>query len=188
MLMTNSYAQQWEFAKEKNGIKVYTRPESGSNYKAFKGEIELNSTMTEVTNMVEDVEQFDIWDEDISEIRVLSREPGKMLRYYVVYDLPWPLTDRDLCVEASIAVDEQTGTKLLKAISIPEAVPLVDNVVRIVNYWQKWIIQPGPGGIIHLTVEGYADPAGDIPAWIANMAITDTPLNMLEAIRDELNK
>jgi hypothetical protein len=55
-----------------------------------------------------------------------------------------------------------------------------------VDYRQKWIIQPEKKGYIRLIVEGFADPAGDIPAWIVNMAITDTPLNMLSSIRDNL--
>jgi hypothetical protein len=181
-------AQEWEFAKEKDAIRVFTRDEPGTNYKAFRGEVELKAPMEEVVKMVEDVEQFDVWDKDVTEIRVLSREPGKMLKYYVVYDVPWPFTDRDLCVEAKMSLDPVTGARLLQAASVPEAVPLNEDYVRIVNYWQKWIIQPKADGTVHLVVEGYADPAGDIPAWVANMAITDTPLNMLGAIRGELAK
>lgn len=181
-------AQEWEFAKEKEDIRVFTRDEPGTNYKAFRGEIELQANLEDVVRMVEDVEQFDVWDKDVTEIRVLAQEPGRMLKYYVVYDVPWPFTDRDLCVEAEMSLDPATGARLLQAESVPEAVPLNEDYVRIVNYWQRWIIQPKPDGSVHLVVEGYADPAGDIPAWVANMAITDTPLNMLGAIRDALMK
>ena len=184
----SSISQEWEFAKEKDGIQVYTRDEPGTNYKAFRGEVDLKATLVDVSNMVEDVEQFDVWDEDVTEIRVLEQDTGRMLKYYVIYDVPWPFTDRDLCVEARFSTDLETGARLLQAKSIASAVPLNKDYVRIVNYWQKWIIQPMEDGLIHLTVEGYADPAGDIPAWVANMAITDTPLNMLGAIREELAK
>ncbi len=179
-------SQQWEFAREKDGITISTRPEAGSHYKAFKGEVELHASIDLISRMLEDVEQFDVWDEDISEIRVLEHDPGKSLRYYVVYDLPWPFTDRDLCVEAVFSSEPASLARILQSRSVPEAVPLNEDHVRIVNYWQKWIIQPLEGGLVRLTVEGFADPAGDIPAWIANMAITDTPLNMLGSIREEV--
>ena len=182
----NLCAQEWEFAKEKDGIKVYTREEPGSSYKAFKGEVELTAEMAQVSLMLEDVEQFDVWDEDVSEIRLLAREQGKYFKYYVVYNSPWPVSDRDLCVEATITDDPKTGVRLFQAKSVPEAMPEDEDLVRIIHYWQKWIIQPRENGKLLLTVEGYADPAGDVPAWLANMVITDTPLNMLKAIREDL--
>ncbi|MCK7580934.1 MAG: hypothetical protein MZV65_38540 [Chromatiales bacterium] len=82
---------QWHLEKDKDGIKVYTRPEPGSKFNAFKGETEVLATMDAVSAMIEDVEQFDEWDKDVKEIGVLERQPGKMLNYYVVYDLPWPI-------------------------------------------------------------------------------------------------
>jgi hypothetical protein len=180
-------AQSWHLEKDKDGIKVYTRPEPGSNFKAFKGETEVHAALDDVIAIIEDVEQFDVWDEDVKEIRVLEREPGKFLKYYVVYDLPWPLQDRDLCVEAVFSADKNNGNILLISGSIPEAVPLQDGIVRITTYWQKWILEPQEKGVVKVMVEGFADPAGDIPAWIANMAITDTPLNMLREIRKMFN-
>ena len=75
---------------------------------------------------------------------------------------------------------------LFLARSVPEAVPLNDDLVRIIDYRQKWILQPQGNKIIHIT--GFADPAGDVPAWIVNMAITDTPLNILRAVKKTLNK
>ena len=179
-------AQDWEFAKEKDGIKVYTRYENESRYKSFKGEIDIKADISAVSSLIEDVKNFDRWDEDVTEIRVIKHDQGKMIRYYVVYDIPWPFKDRDLCVEADITTDKASGSQLIQARSVPDIVPLNDDMVRIVDYRQEWIIQPEKNGYIRLIVEGFADPAGDIPAWIVNMAITDTPLNMLSSIRDNL--
>ncbi len=86
-------------------------------------------------------------------------------------------------MEATISDDPNTGCRIFSAISAPDAVPRDPHLVRIVDYWQKWIIVPAANGHVHITMEGFADPAGDIPAWLANMAITDTPLNVLGEIR-----
>jgi len=181
-------AQEWEFAKEKDGIKVYTRFEKESQFKSFRGELEIKADLAAVSALIEDVKNFDRWDEDVSEIRILEQEEGKRLKYYVVYDVPWPLKDRDLCVEAVITADQATGSKLILASSVPGAVPLNDDLVRIIDYRQKWILQPKENGIVHITIEGFADPAGDVPAWIVNMAITDTPLNILRAVKETFEK
>jgi hypothetical protein len=182
----STIAQEWEPAMKKDGIFVYTREESTSNCKAFKGETEVHAELSAVIDLIENVKNFDRWDESVSEIQVLEHEAGRMIKYYVVYDVPWPFKDRDLCVEANISSDQDTGARLFVAKSAPAAVPLNDDNVRITDYWQKWIIRSMDNGYIHLTVEGFADPAGDIPSWIVNMAITDTPFNMLKSIRENL--
>jgi len=179
-------AQEWQLAKEKDGITIYSRKEPGSNFKAFRGEVEFQADIHDVFSIIEDVEKFDEWDDDVSLIRVIEHEAGRFIRYYVVYDVPWPFTDRDLCVETSIMDDEKTGARLLISKSVPELMPDEPNLVRIVNYWQKWIIQPKENGIVHVTLEGFADPAGDIPAWVANFAVTDSPYNTLKSIRDHV--
>jgi hypothetical protein len=180
------HAQEWEPVREKDGIAVFTRQVENSNYKSFKGEVWLQAEVAEVSDVVEDVKNFELWDESIREIRVLEHFKGKSIRYYVVYNSPWPVTDRDLGIQATISSDPLTGSMVISAVSAPDAVPPDPDMIRIIDYWQKWTITPTGSGLVHLTVEGFADPAGDIPAWLANMAITDTPLNMLRGIREKL--
>lgn len=182
----NTRAQGWELAMEHDGIKVYTRPEPGSSFKAFKGEVLLDASVEDICELLEDVEKFDEWDEDVAEIRVLSQEKAKFVNYYVKYDTPWPAQDRDLCVSAWFSKESGSGKILLESSSRPELVAIDEDYIRIIEYHQKWIIEPVSNGNVHLTVEGFADPAGSIPAWIANMAITKTPKNMLISIREYL--
>jgi hypothetical protein len=181
-------AQEWEFAKEEDGIKVYTCYENGSANKSFRGETDITATLSSVSALIQDVEKFDEWDKDVTEIRVLKYEKDKLIDYYVVYDVPWPFQDRDLCVAATVTSDPETGAVIIISGSVPEAVPLNKDIIRITDYRQKWIIRPKENGVVNVTVEGYADPAGSIPAWIANIAITKTPLNMLRSIRDHFTR
>lgn len=176
-------AQDWEFDSEKDGIKVYTKKETGS-LKSYMGETDIHATVPQVLSMIEDVEKFKEWDSDISEIRVLYREKGKMQKYYIRYNVPWPFKDRDLCVEEIITKDTVSGEVVVSSKSIPDALPENEDVVRMLQYHQKWVIQPIANGYVHLVLEGFADPAGDIPSWIANLAITDTPINMIRSVRE----
>jgi hypothetical protein len=181
-------AQDWELAKEKDGIRIFTRHVENSNYKSFKGEVEFPAEIADVSMVVENVKNFEIWDESIREIRVLEYVKGRSIRYYVAYDSPWPVTDRDLGIQATISDDPDHGSILITAVSAPDAVPRDPDQVRIMDYWQKWTIKAAGNGLVHLTVEGFADPAGEIPAWLANMAITDSPYKMLRGIRERFQK
>jgi len=176
-------AQPWEFIKERDGIKIYTKKEVGSPLKAFKGEMEIYSTMEMIGTIIGNVKNFDWWDDDIRELQVISHEENVRTQYYLIYDVPWPLQDRDLCADAKVTIDSVTGKKVIYATPLLDVIPEDPNIIRIKNYWQRWTIEPLPDGMKRLTLEGLVDPGGIVPAWLYNMVITDTPLNLMREVK-----
>lgn len=177
-------AQEWKFIKERDGIKVYTRNEEDNPVKSYKGEVDMKTDMTRLRKVIGSIDSFDWWDDNIKEIKVLEYQKEKLIKYYLIYDVPWPFEDRDLCVEARITNDTVTGKRMVRATPLRDVIPENPDMVRIKNYWQSWTMEPTGNGIIHVTLEGSVDPAGSIPAWIINMVITDTPLNIIKKVRD----
>jgi hypothetical protein len=186
VFMGNVSAQTWSFIKERDGIKIYTRSEENTALKSFKGETYLKTDMAEISKVIGKIESFDWWDDDISEIKVLDYEEEKHIRYYLVYDVQWPFSDRDLCVEALITNDPITGRRVVRATPLFGVIPEKPDLVRIKNYWQQWTMDPAGNGMIHLTLEGSVDPGGIIPDWLINMVITDTPLNIMRKVREQV--
>lgn len=187
LLPGNLNGQPWEFKKERDGIKIYTRSEENTSLKSFKGEVDLHTNMENISSVIGRIESFDWWDENIREIKVLGYEKEKFIRYYLIYNVQWPFTDRDLCVEALITNDPMTGKRVIRATPLLGAVPVKPGLVRIKNYWQEWTMQPAGNGMIHLTLEGSVDPGGNIPTWLINLVITDTPLNIMRKVREQLD-
>lgn len=181
-------AQDWKFIKESNGIKIYTRSEENVPIKSFKGVAKFHTSMDKMSHVIGRIESFDWWEKDITEIKVLYYEEEKMIRYYLVYDVPWPLTDRDLCVEATITNDSVTGMRKVYSVSKPDLLPEKPDKVRIHYYWQQWVMVPDGPDTVDVTLEGSVDPAGAIPSWIVNMVITDTPLNVMTKVREQVEK
>lgn len=179
-------AQGWEFVKERNGIKVFTRKEPNTSLKSFKGIMDVHSTMDRVKKLIGNVHNTEWWDKNVKDIRVLYYEENKHFKYYLRYDVPWPLADRDLCVDACVKEDPVTGIREINAKPLPNLVPEQEGVVRITNYWQKWVIQPMDNGIIRITLEGSVDPGGSVPTWLINLVITDTPLNVMGGIKEKV--
>ncbi|MBE0648487.1 MAG: hypothetical protein IH596_11965 [Bacteroidales bacterium] len=182
-LTTYLNAQSWEFIKERDGIKIFTRKEAGSPLKSFKGVMEVYSTMEMIGTIVGNVKNFDWWDDDIRELQVISHEENVRTQYYLIYDVPWPLQDRDLCADAKVTIDSVTGKKTIFATPLFDIIPEEPDIIRIKNYWQRWTIEPLPNGMKRLTLEGFVDPGGIVPAWLYNMVITDTPLNLMREVK-----
>jgi hypothetical protein len=183
----NLSAQEWEFKKEHDSIKVYTRNEENNPVKSYRGELDLHTTMAKISKVLGNTESFDWWDKNIHDITVLAFVPEHDIKYYLVYDLPWPVSDRDLCAEAKITYDSLTGKRTVRAIPLEGVIPEKPDMVRIKNYWQEWSMQATAPGIVHVTLEGSVDPGGNIPAWLVNMVITDTPLNIMRKLRDKVD-
>lgn len=177
------YAQTWNFIKEKDGIRIYTRTAENSSFKCFRGETVLNTTMEKLSYYIGNVQNVDWWDKNVREIKVLSFERDKTIRYYLVYGVPWPLNDRDLCVEAKITIDPITGEKVVSAKPLMDVVPEREGIVRIRNYWQKWSLKPLGNNDIQVVLEGFVDPGGNVPSWLYNMVIVDTPLKVIRGIK-----
>lgn len=181
-------AQSWNFIKERDGIKIYTRKDPGSSLKSFKGVTDIHASVEKVFNLIGNVKNLDWWDKNLREINVLYFEKEKRSQYYLVYDSPWPVTDRDLCVDATITTDPVTGTRTIYSVPLLNMVPENHKYVRIKDYWQSWVLTPVGKDLVHVVLEGYVDPAGSVPDWIYNMVITDTPLKIIRGIKQRLEK
>jgi hypothetical protein len=183
---SNLYAQSWNFVKERDGIRIYTRKEKNSSLKSFMGVVDIKTTPEKVYTLIGNVKNTSWWDENLREIRVLTYEEDKHIQYYLVYHAPWPVTDRDLCVDARITTDPSTGQRIIYSVPLPDVIPESPDLVRIKKYWQRWTVQPRDNGMVHIILEGFVDPGGSVPSWLYNMVITETPLKIIRGIQSRL--
>jgi hypothetical protein len=181
-------AQPWNFRKEKDGIKIYTREEAGKTLKSYRGIADINAPADKVYSLMEDVNHTEWWDKNLTQIKVLLYEKNKRAQYYLVYDLPWPVIDRDLCVDVTIKTNPVTGEKNITAVPITGVVPEQKDRVRIKDYLQTWTIIPSGENKTHVVLEGFVDPAGNIPEWISNMLIVESPVRAISGVKDQLER
>jgi hypothetical protein len=184
LFTSDLHGQAWDFVKEKDGIKLYTRQELNSTYKSFKGEITFRANIEKVNLLVGDADNLDWWDKDIIYIKVLDFKRNDHIQYYIIYELPGPLSNRDLALDARISIDPVTGVRTVLAKPLLNVVPEKPNLVRIKKYWQKWTVQPLDKGYVHVLLEGFVEPNGNVPAWIHNMVVPEMPLKALQALRE----
>jgi len=187
-LSSTMSAQAWDFIKEKDGIKIYTRKETGESLKSYKGVTDIHAPAEKIIAMIEDVNNTDWWDKNLNQIKVLLYEKNKRAQYYLVYDLPWPVTDRDLCVDVTVTIDPVTGVGRIAAGPLPGLVPEREDMIRIKTYRQTWTVKPVGKEQAHVVLEGHVDPAGSIPDWISNMVIVDSPIKVIINIKQRLEK
>ena len=181
-------AQSWEFAKEKDGIKLYTKKVPGKSIKSYKGIAIIHAPAEKIFALLEDVNHTEWWDKNVSQMEVLLYEKNKRAQYHMVYDLSWPVTDRDLCVEAISTTDPANGVFKITANPLPGLVPEKKDMIRIKDYHQTWTVKSLNNGSTYVELEGYADPSGSIPDWLANMLIVDSPFKVISNVKQRMEK
>jgi len=179
----NLYGQSWNFVKEEAGIKIYTRVVKNSSLKSYKGEVTFHAPFQKVCSMIGNARNIDWWGPDFKNIKVLAYEPNKYVRLYYIYSMPWPLANRDLAVNAVVKTDSITGEYSVISTPLLNVVPEKSGLVRITTYSQKWTVKPLDKGKVQITLEGFVDPGGNVPAWIYNMLVTEMPLRTINLLR-----
>ncbi|HLP71322.1 MAG TPA: START domain-containing protein [Bacteroidales bacterium] len=180
-------AQSWDFVRERDGIKLYTRSEPGKPIKAFKGVTDIKAPVQKIFDVLRDINDTDWWDKNVTLNQVLYYEKNKGARYYLVYDLPWPVPDRDLCVDISVIATNSSGERRISAVSVNGIIPERNDLVRIKDYRQTWIVSEAAENLTHVELEGLVDPAGNIPDWIINMLIIESPYKSISGLRKRMN-
>jgi hypothetical protein len=188
MFSSPATGQSWDFIKEKDSIKIYTRVETGGTLKSYKAVADLYEPEENIFSVMEDINHTDWWDNNLTQIKVLLYEKNKRAQYYMVYDLPWPVTDRDLCVDVTIMTDTVTGERKINAVSLNGVIPEYKDMVRIKDYRQLWTLTPTGKEMTHVVLEGFVDPAGTIPVWISNMLIIESPIKAITGLRERMAK
>jgi hypothetical protein len=179
-------AQEWKFVKEKDGIRIYTKEEPGSKLKAFKGDAVIKTTLEEIYPLLSDPNRSEWWDDDVSHIDIIDYKKDSHSKYYIVYDIQWPFGDRDLYMESTIEPDFPNRRAVINTQAVNGVIPEKEDLVRITKYSQKWTAEEINEGEVHLYLEGFTDPGGNIPAWLVNSMITGTPYKMFKNLKDIL--
>jgi hypothetical protein len=177
--------EDWSLARDRDGIKVWTRLLPDFPIREFKAVVTVKSTLSGLVNLILDTDHADRWVYRTDRITVLKRDDAKgtfLIR--VETDFPWPLSDRDAVLEGQIVQDEKTGVVTVRSHAQASGLyPLNPDFVRMADMDGTWIFRPLGQGMVEVTMIGRADPAGHIPASAVNLIIHETPYRTLQGLR-----
>lgn len=184
------YAQDtsdWILAKEKNGVTVYTRTLSHSDYKEFKGKVNITANLAELLSFIKEPKNCPNWQYKC--IYQLQLTEGYI---YKLSNLPWPLNDRYTVMQSDESFNAQTQIHTLTLKNIPRnllpeniknQLPEEGNTLQMRTsdgYW-KFDLSHAPN--IHITHQMHGDPAGVIPASLANLGVINAAFVSLDNLR-----
>jgi hypothetical protein len=178
----------WEFLKDDEGIRVFTRKTEGSPFKEIKVENMMKTDLSSLVSLMKDVDNHKNWTYANKTAEVLERHSEFSWIFYGYSDAPWPVQDRDMAIKASLSQDSVTKIVRNEGICIPDYIPEKDGVVRVPACRSLWTLEPVGADSIRVTLEIKIDMGGNLPAWLVNMVSSKGPYETVRNMEAEVQR
>lgn len=176
----------WSLKKDKSGIQIYTRAVEGSQLKEYKAIVNIRTDVASAQALILDLASYTEWQHNCSVSKILKKNNENDLYGYSITDAPWPVSDREAIVWTEVS--KNGDVVLLKMTATPDMMPASKGMVRVPAMTGFWKLTPKQGGITEVVQQVHADPGGNIPDWLANSAVVDTPYNTLLNMKNRLEQ
>lgn len=182
-LFAPSLSFAWELEKDEDGIRVYTREVSGSDFREYKGVTRVKATLTALVALATDAGACPTYVETCTEGKLLQKVSDTERYVYTYNDAPWPVADRDACVHNVITQDPYRKTVHIKMTAAPGKAEEKEDVVRIMELDAEWRFTPIDKNTTEVFYRVKTEPGGDLPAWLVNSVIVDQPFETLSKMK-----
>ncbi|MCX6221384.1 MAG: hypothetical protein NTZ69_10380 [Bacteroidia bacterium] len=175
----------WKLRREESGVKIFTRNVAGSPFEEFRGMVTIsNTSLTRVLDVIMDVKNYPVNFPNCSGAEVLEQKGKYSDIHYITIPTPWPVTHRDAIYEANTTFSENGKRARIKLTPRGDYKQENKGYIRVYNGSGFWDLDEIAPGTIQVVYQFHADPAGEIPAWLANSVIVSNPLKTLESLRN----
>lgn len=170
-------------------LKIFTCPVPSSDFLSFVGVAELDASRDAVLALLYDIESATEWVWKTSEMRLLqelSEDDGRVV--YQLVSAPWPVTDREIISRSEGFMDPETGEAYISIEGLPDFLPPDSRYVRVPRLTGAWNITPLGEDRCRVVFRLHIEPGGEIPSWLANIAVIDTPYHTLCNLKEMVKR
>ncbi len=177
--------KNWVLEKDDSGIKIFTKKEEQSKFNSFKATTTIEASIHDFIAVFSDISLFPKWGYKIDKAKLLERKGDTLQIYYSTAKVPFPYKDRDGIYKNTFSWDSKSQTLLIGIEILEDYIPL-DNKYERVKGSGFWKIKKVNPNRIDIVFSMQIDPGGNIPAWMANMSVEDSPYTSLKNIKQIL--
>lgn len=180
---TATDSSEWKLRKDRNGIRVWTRDHKKEGILEYLSKITIETSLEKLIYIIQNVDEYPDWTENCETASIHKVLTDTSRIEYMTTKVPWPLEDRDVAMEF-VVVKNTDNYFQANLTSVPEAVPLSDNYIRIEISQGSWIFKKIDDNRVEVIHQFLSDPGGSIPKWIVNMFIVNGPYKTLENLKE----
>jgi hypothetical protein len=184
MAIMASVPASWQLEKEEDGIKVYLAEAENTSFKQFKVEAYIDASPLAIANAVTDLDNNYKWFSGVQKATRIKQVNTNEFLFKQVIEVPFPFKNRETVQYCTVVVNADKSVHIT-LVDRNNAAPLDSRYVRMPMAKGYWIITPKGTGS-HIEYSFISDPGGNIPAWLANEFIVDSPFKTIKGLRQYL--
>jgi len=173
----------WVLSSQEDEMEVYYRDGEQSKIKELKFTFKVESSLSSIVALLDDVQNYSKWVYKLDEAKIIDKISDREMYYYNVVDFPWPLNDRDMITHTRIFQDPTTKVVTSHSLGAPYLLKEKEEMVRIKTLEIKYIMKPNFDGSVTIDYYLKSDPAGNLPAWIINLALAYGPSESIKEFK-----
>jgi START domain len=184
---TSVYGQgSWTLLKEKDGIKISSRPASASQFNDIRVEVDLPGNIDQLKSILLDVGHYKDWSYATKKSVLVKQLAADKLIYYTEIEVPWPATNRYFYANFELKEDSLAHSIQVLAINLPDYMPVPRDLVKVLFTKGIWNISTNSKRSIHVDYMLELNPGGSLPAWVLNLFSTKGPMETFENIKQKM--
>ncbi|MCU7834555.1 MAG: hypothetical protein KZQ83_04795 [gamma proteobacterium symbiont of Taylorina sp.] len=190
--------QEENFLKlNEDGIKVYFYHHKNFNIGTFKAITYINASLASVLAVMFDNPSCPDWIHACVKSFVIKDISFNERYHYQIIDIPFPFKDRDFIFHSTLKQNPTTKAITIIVTSVPgychdkQSSQCNEvkqyNHVRVIKSIGSYKLEPCDKGI-KMTWIQHTDPAGNLPNWLVNQFVTDTPYWTLKQLTKKVTE
>jgi hypothetical protein len=186
-----SYGQNsdWDLERDRDGIQVSTRSVAGSPYKEVRSVSLIEGvSLTSLVALIEDAQACPQWADKCAESYLVERLSETESLVYTHNDMPFPVTDRDVVARVTWSQDLESLQVTMRSTAVNGGVKEKRGRLRLKQANATWQFSPQPNGSIKILNQAHINPGSNIPGWVTNMLLVDTPFETMKSYIAEVVK
>ena len=168
--VANATGTPWTMEQDEGSIQIYTRDVTDSPFLEVKATALINAPIARVAAVMGDGEGCSEWRSMCKSSELLGSASDTERTVYMVLDLPWPISDRDMVIHSIIDIDIAAETVTVQLQSASEQHQGKDYVRAITN--GQYQIKALGEDKVELTYIMHTDLGGDLSADLINPRVT----------------
>lgn len=179
----------WEPGRTFRGIQIFTREKKDSDRQDVKAVATIKVKPEIITRVSKETNHFKEWMLRLKDVQIIRHEKTPEDLYYFLWQMPYPLDDRDAVTLRKEEIDPNTGTVTVRYVSFDGVIPEVDKRIRIRDFECSVEIIPQGNQAAKVSFLVKMDPTGTLPAPLVNLltkAVTYKSLSNLKRFSEKL--
>jgi hypothetical protein len=172
---------EWTLEKDEQQVQLYTRPVADSPFLEVKATTLLNAPIARVVEAFGTGEGCSAWRAMCKSSEIIGAVSDTEHYVYLVLDMPWPLSDRDMVIHSTAHIDQAARTVTVQLEPASSKHPATD-LVRAESSGE-YTIKALSDQQVELTYIMHTDLRGDLSPEMINPRVAESTLTDVVALR-----